>query len=87
MTDLRTRIAYAIAQADGDLPGMEPDSWDYILADAVIRELAESFVGFGVWLSEEISGKPLSRIDIESCIDEWKWLNDESRWLKDEDND
>ena len=37
--DLRTRIAYAIAQADGDLPGMEPDSWDYVLADAVIREL------------------------------------------------
>lgn len=39
MSDLRTRIAYAIAQADGDLPGMEPDSWDYVLADAVIREL------------------------------------------------
>lgn len=37
--DLRTRIAYAIAQADGDLPGMEPDSWDYVLADAVIREI------------------------------------------------
>jgi hypothetical protein len=36
---LRDRIAYAIAQADGDLPGMEPDSWDYELADAVIREL------------------------------------------------
>lgn len=39
MNDLRTRIAYAIAQADGDLPGMEPDSWDYVLADAVIAEL------------------------------------------------
>ena len=44
--DLRTRIAYAIAQADGDLPGMEPDSWDYVLADAVIRELRE-------WLADE----------------------------------
>jgi hypothetical protein len=38
-SSLRDRIAYAIAQADGDLPGMEPDSWDYELADAVIREL------------------------------------------------
>jgi hypothetical protein len=36
---LRDRIAYAIAQADGDLPGMEPASCDYELADAVIREL------------------------------------------------
>lgn len=39
MTDLRTRIAYAIAQADGDLPGMEPAQQDYELADAVIQEL------------------------------------------------
>lgn len=40
MTDnLRTRIAYAIAQASGDLPGMEPDRPDYELADAVIAEL------------------------------------------------
>lgn len=49
--DLRTRIAYAIAQADGDLPGMEPDSWDYVLADAVIRELGlkrEELGGFRV---------------------------------------
>ena len=45
-SNLRTRIAYAIAQADGDLPGMEPDSWDYVLADAVIRELRE-------WLADE----------------------------------
>jgi hypothetical protein len=37
--DLRARIAYAIAQADGDLPGMEPDLPDYDLADAVISEL------------------------------------------------
>jgi hypothetical protein len=39
MSDLRTRIAYAIAQADGDEPGMEPASCDYEMADAVIREL------------------------------------------------
>jgi hypothetical protein len=39
MSDLRTRIAYAIAQADGDEPGMEPASCDYEMADAVITEL------------------------------------------------
>ncbi len=39
MSDLRTRIAYAIAQADGDLPGMKPASLDYEMADAVIAEL------------------------------------------------
>ena len=37
--NLRDRIAYAIAQADGDPPGMEPASCDYEMADAVIREL------------------------------------------------
>ena len=41
MTDdnLRHRIAYAIAQADGDEPGMEPASCDYEMADAVIKAL------------------------------------------------
>ena len=39
VADLRTRIAYAIAQADGDEPGMEPASCDYEMADAVIAEL------------------------------------------------
>jgi hypothetical protein len=39
MSDLRTRIAYAIAQADGDEPGMEPAACDYEMADAVIAEL------------------------------------------------
>lgn len=36
---LRTRIAYAIAQADGDLVGMTPASCDYEMADAVIAAL------------------------------------------------
>ena len=40
MTDnLRHRIAYAIAQADGDEPGMEPAECDYEMADAVIRDV------------------------------------------------
>ena len=42
--DLRTRIATAIAQADGDLPGMEPDSCDYEMADAVIAELEADYI-------------------------------------------
>ena len=37
--DLRHRIAYAIAQADGDAPGMKPASCDYEMADAVIEAL------------------------------------------------
>ena len=36
---LRTRIAYAIAQADGDPVGMTPASCDYEMADAVIADL------------------------------------------------
>jgi len=36
---LRDRIAYAIAQTDGDEPGMEPTSCDYEMADAVIRDV------------------------------------------------
>ena len=39
MDQLRDRIAYAIAQADGDPPGMEPASCDYDMADAVIAAL------------------------------------------------
>ena len=38
MTDnLRDRIAYAIAQVEGDEPGMEPAECDYAVADAVIQ--------------------------------------------------
>ena len=37
--NLRHRIAYAIAQADGDEPGMEPAECDFEMADAVIAAL------------------------------------------------
>lgn len=57
------------------------------IADAVIRELDTALTAFGSWLSEEITGQPLSRIDVDSCVAEWKWLNDESRWIKGEPND
>ena len=44
--DLRDRIAYAIAQADGDPPGMEPASFDYELAD-VVADLLIDMAGKG----------------------------------------
>lgn len=53
-------------------------------ADAVIRELDAEFLDFALWLSEELRGEPISRADAESCVQEWKWLHDESRWLKGE---
>lgn len=80
--DLRDRIATAIEsiriQRDGDAARM---------TDAVIRELDDAFLDFGTWLAEEITGKTMTRIDLESCLQEWKWLHDESRWIKDEGND
>ena len=39
--DLRYRVAYAIAQADGDPEGMAPASCDYEMADAVIDLLID----------------------------------------------
>ena len=44
---LRDRIAYAIAQADGDEPGMDPASCDYEMADAVIEALKLHVVTVG----------------------------------------
>lgn len=54
------------------------------VADAVIRELDAEFLDFALWLSQELRGEPISRADAESCVQEWKWLHDESRWLKGE---
>jgi hypothetical protein len=55
MTDnLRDRIAYAIAQADGDEPGMDPASCDYEMADAVIAAVNLKLVnryGFHRWVT------------------------------------
>ena len=42
------------------------------LADAVIAELDADLLDFGLWLSEELRGEPLSRIDAESCLKDWK---------------
>lgn len=55
MSDLRTRIAAAIAKADGDIG---PDSWDFHLADAVIRELALKEDETQTWITQEGQPKP-----------------------------
>ena len=85
MTDtLRTRIAAAIYKGCDNRvsPGLSRQA-----ADAVIRELDDALLNFGSWLAEEITGRTMTRIDLESCLQEWKWLNDESRWLKGEGDD
>lgn len=53
---LRDRIAYAIAQADGDEPGMEPASCDYEMADAVI---------------EALGLKQQDRYGFHRCVSDW----------------
>lgn len=42
------------------------------VADAVIRELDTVLVDFGLWLAEEITGRAVTRIDLESCLEDWK---------------
>lgn len=32
----------------------------------------EQLMDFGLWLSEELQGKPLSRADLESCLQDWR---------------
>ena len=54
-SDLRDRIAYAIAQADGDLPGMEPASCDYEMADSVIEALLPKREGRWGWIDGTVS--------------------------------
>lgn len=77
MTDsLRTRIAAALwnyacpDKLKADYP--EPGKAFLYMADAVIRELDTVLVDFGLWLSEELCGEPMSRRDLESCLADWK---------------
>lgn len=77
---LRTRIAAAIGRNDcKDYHGTTDGStcvfcvdWFLPKADAVIRELDGEFLDFALWLSEELMGKPMTRIDLKSCLQEWK---------------
>lgn len=41
-------------------------------AGVLLRELDSEFLDFGAWLSEELTGTPMSRIDLESCLEDWK---------------
>ena len=82
MTDLRTRIIAALKahQRDEGEPSGYCDCGDIVFsdemtahqADAVIRELDGVLVDWGLWLSEEITGRQMTRIDMESCVTDWK---------------
>lgn len=43
-----------------------------VMADALIRELDAELLDFGLWLSEELRGCKMNRIDLESCLTDWK---------------
>lgn len=32
----------------------------------------QELIDFGLWLSEELTGTPISRADLESCLSDWK---------------
>ena len=49
------------------------------VADAVIEALDDDFVDFGLWLAEEITGRTMTRIDLESCLADWKGSRDDDR--------
>ena len=75
MSDLRTRIAAIMQQADRQLAleNEMPISVYYnTMADAVIAELDGVLVDWGLWLAEEITGRQMNRLDMESCLTDWK---------------
>jgi hypothetical protein len=63
-TSLRDRIAYAIAQADGDLEGMTPASLDYEMADAVIAVVSDEYIN-----SRGMFHEPDRCLGCEECDD------------------
>lgn len=81
---LRDRIAAVlIAHPDlisGKCHGIEEpelqfdhqDKWAEHVADAVIAELDDVLVDWGLWLAEEITGRTMTRLDMESCLTDWK---------------
>lgn len=65
--DLRTRIVTALwGSWQPTNPSIES------MADAVIEALDEEFADFGLWLAEEITGRTMTRINLESCLSDWK---------------
>ena len=47
------------------------------MADAVIESLDDDFVDFGLWLAQEITGRSMTRINLESRLADWKAGSDE----------
>lgn len=39
---------------------------------AAVSAPGEDLIDFGLWLSEELTGRPISRADLESCLSDWK---------------
>lgn len=79
MTDLHSRITAALLREDQLRVCKLSDADIKFMADAVIRDLDTVLVDFGLWLSEEIIGKPMSRIDLESCLEDWQAETDDRR--------
>lgn len=47
-------------------------SWPCDLPEATPHRVADNdLLDFGLWLSEELTGTPMSRIDLESCLADW----------------
>lgn len=39
---------------------------------AAVSAPGEDLIDFGLWLWEELTGRPISRADLESCLTDWK---------------
>ena len=72
MDSLRTRITAALTEEDQLRVCKLSDADIRFMADAVIRELDGVLVDWGLCLSEEITGRQMKRIDMESCLTDWK---------------
>ena len=79
--NLRDRIAAALAVIECEdrcgASNGHPGCRDCVArmlpqADAVIRELYGILVDWGLWLAEEITGRQMTRLDMESCLTDWK---------------
>jgi hypothetical protein len=74
---LRSKIAAALLKEDQLRVCKLSDADIRFMADAVIEALDDDFVDFGLWLAQEITGRSMTRIDLESCLADWKAGSDE----------
>lgn len=70
---LRDRIIAALSRADQDW--CSDNNLYEDMADAVIRELNADLLDFGEWLCEELNSVKISRIDLQSCLDDWRAIS------------